>query len=62
MSNYQSDIDAVGKLRAEQGSAWGAINPESAARMKAQNRFKTGIDIAKQNYNYSYKYFFHTGI
>jgi isocitrate lyase len=47
MSNYQSDIDAVVKLRAEQGNAWGAISPESAARMKAQNRFKTGIDIAK---------------
>jgi hypothetical protein len=24
-----------------------AINPESAARMATQNRFKTGLDIAK---------------
>jgi isocitrate/methylisocitrate lyase len=47
MSTFQQDIDAVAGLRAEHGSAWDAINPESAARMKAQNRFKTGLDIAK---------------
>jgi len=47
MSNYQQDIAAVTSLRAEHGSAWGAINPEYAARMKAQNRFRTGIEIAK---------------
>ena len=47
MSNFQQDIDSVAKLRAEHGSAWDAINPEYAARMKAQNRFKTGIEIAK---------------
>ena len=29
------------------GSAWDAINPESAARMRAQNKFKTGLDIAR---------------
>jgi isocitrate lyase len=47
MSNYQQDIAAVTSLRADQGSAWNAISPEYAARMKAQNRFKTGLDIAK---------------
>ena len=47
MSQYQDDIQAVANLKAAQGSAWDAINPESAARMKAQNRFKTGLDIAK---------------
>ena len=47
MSNFQQDIDNVANLRSEHGSAWNAINPEYAARMKAQNRFKTGIDIAK---------------
>jgi isocitrate lyase len=26
---------------------WDAISPESAARMATQNRFKTGLDIAK---------------
>ena len=47
MSNFQQDIDAVASLRAQHGSAWDAINPEYAARMKAQNRFKTGLDIAR---------------
>jgi isocitrate lyase len=47
MSDFQNDIDAVAGLRAKHGSAWDGINPESAARMKAQNRFKTGLDIAR---------------
>ncbi|HJU70475.1 MAG TPA: isocitrate lyase [Paucimonas sp.] len=47
MSQYQDDIEAVAGLKAKQGSAWNAINPESAARMRAQNKFKTGLDIAK---------------
>jgi isocitrate lyase len=41
------DIDAVTSLKAGQGNTWQAINPESAARMRSQNRFKTGLDIAK---------------
>ncbi|WP_422135871.1 isocitrate lyase [Endozoicomonas sp. ALD040] len=47
MSNYLNDIDAIASLKATQGSSWEAINPEYAARMKAQNRFKTGLDIAR---------------
>ncbi len=47
MSQYQDDIKAVAGLKQQQGSAWNAINPESAARMRAQNKFKTGLDIAK---------------
>ncbi|MBB5369471.1 MULTISPECIES: isocitrate lyase [unclassified Janthinobacterium] len=47
MSQYQDDIKAVAGLKEQQGSAWNAINPESAARMRAQNRFKTGLDIAR---------------
>jgi isocitrate lyase len=47
MSNYKSDIDNLTSLCESQGQAWSAINPEYAARMKAQNKFKTGIDIAK---------------
>ena len=47
MSDFQKDIDAVASLRAEHGTAWDSINPEYAARMKMQNRFKTGLDIAK---------------
>ncbi|MEH6636993.1 MAG: isocitrate lyase [Halioglobus sp.] len=47
MSNFQQDIDAVASLRSEHGSSWNDINPEYAARMKMQNRFKTGLDIAR---------------
>ena len=47
MSNYLQDIDSVASLKANQGSSWEAINPEYAARMKAQNKFKTGLDIAR---------------
>ena len=47
MSQYQQDIQQFSDLKAAQGSAWNAISPEYAARMKAQNRFKTGLDIAK---------------
>ena len=32
MSQYQDDIKAVAGLKEQQGSAWNAINPESAAR------------------------------
>jgi isocitrate lyase len=47
MSEYQNDIQAVATLKQRYGSGWDAINPESAARMRAQNRFKTGLDIAR---------------
>jgi isocitrate lyase len=47
MTQYQDDIKAIASLKEQQGSAWNAINPESAARMRAQNKFKTGLDIAR---------------
>ncbi|WP_028116767.1 isocitrate lyase [Ferrimonas senticii] len=47
MSTYKSDIDSAANLIGSMGSAWNAINPEFAARMKAQNKFKTGLDIAR---------------
>ena len=47
MSAYQNDIKAVAALKESAGNSWSAINPESVARMRAQNRFKTGLDIAK---------------
>jgi isocitrate lyase len=47
MSTYNQDIAAVAALRDANGNAWNAINPESAARMRAQNKFKTGLEIAK---------------
>jgi len=47
MSTILNDIDAIATLRAKQGAAWEAINPEYAARMRAQNKFQTGLEIAK---------------
>ena len=47
MSAYQNDIKAVAALKEKAGSSWSAINPEFVARMRIQNRFKTGLDIAK---------------
>lgn len=46
-SNYHSALQTVRDLKGKYGATWNAINPESAARMVAQNQFKTGLDIAK---------------
>ncbi|WP_397362864.1 isocitrate lyase [Olleya sp. R77988] len=46
-NSYGSALEAVKNLKAKYGNAWNAINPESAARMVTQNRFNTGLDIAK---------------
>lgn len=45
--NYGSALQTVRNLKEKYGETWHAVNPESAARMIAQNRFKTGLDIAK---------------
>jgi isocitrate lyase len=47
MSQFQRDIKQVSALKSTKEGAWKAIDPNYAARMKAQNRFKTGLDIAK---------------
>ncbi|RDV29218.1 isocitrate lyase [Alteromonas aestuariivivens] len=47
MSNYQQDIDTIATLKAAKDGTWDGINPDYVARMKAQNRFKTGLDIAR---------------
>jgi isocitrate lyase len=47
MLNYQSAIEAVTTIKEKSGDSWSAINPESVARMRLQNQFKHGIDIAK---------------
>lgn len=46
-TNYSSALETVRNLKAKYGNSWNAINSESAARMATQNRFKTGLDIAK---------------
>ncbi|HNP35046.1 MAG TPA: isocitrate lyase [Woeseiaceae bacterium] len=47
MSNYTDDLNHAAHLIGNHGGAWDSISPESVARMKAQNRFTTGLDIAK---------------
>lgn len=47
MANYQDTISAARETTQQQGQSWHAINPEYVARMRLQNRFKTGLDIAK---------------
>ncbi len=46
-NTYSSALETVRNLKAKYGDTWNAIQPESAARMATQNRFKTGLDIAK---------------
>ncbi len=43
---YAQDVDQISSLL-KQHPTWNAINPKHAARMRAQNKFKTGLDIAK---------------
>ncbi|MAB42392.1 MAG: isocitrate lyase, partial [Pseudomonadales bacterium] len=47
MSAYQNEIKAVAALKEKMGSSWSAINPEYVARMRVQNRFKTGLEVAQ---------------
>ncbi len=47
MTTYKSAIETVRSLKAKYGNTWAAINTENAARIAVQNRFKTGLDIAK---------------
>lgn len=44
---YQDDINATHELVKSHNGAWDGIDAEAVARMRAQNRFHTGIDIAK---------------
>src|SRR5690554_4237686 len=43
---YAKDVDSIASI-VKQNPTWHAINPKHAARMRAQNKFKTGLDIAK---------------
>lgn len=47
MSTYNSVLDTIRSLKDKYGNSWNSISPENAARMTIQNRFKTGLDIAK---------------
>ena len=47
MSTFSEHTAAVTRLRESHAGSWNAINPENVARMRLQNQFKTGLDIAK---------------
>nr|WP_010130358.1 isocitrate lyase [Microbulbifer agarilyticus] len=51
MSTYANEIQTAAKLCETNGNAWDAISPESVARMRLQNQFKTGLDIARYTAN-----------
>ena len=46
-ANYSSALQTVKELKKKYGTTWSSVSPENAARMVAQNRFKTGLDIAR---------------
>jgi len=47
LHNYSSALDTVRQLKTKYGQPWDAIQPKHSARMSVQNRFKTGLDIAR---------------
>ncbi|WP_405205141.1 isocitrate lyase [Aquimarina sp. LLG6339-5] len=47
MTTYNSALDTVRTLKAKHGNTWATISPENAARIAIQNRFKTGLDVAR---------------
>lgn len=51
VSPYLKEIEALSALRNQHKDTWKGINPEYATRMRMQNRFKSGLDIARYTAN-----------
>ncbi len=47
MNQYRTLVSSAADTIAENGNRWDAISPENVARMQLQNRFRTGLDIAR---------------
>ena len=45
--SYNAQISQLDELIRGHNGAWGGISAEAVARMRLQNRFKTGLDIAR---------------
>src|SRR3546814_2102474 len=45
--SYNVQITQLDELIRGHNGAWGGISAEAVARMRLQNRFKTGLDIAR---------------
>lgn len=60
MTTYQGETDTLATLCQSQGSAWKTINPEYATRMRLQNRFRSGVDIAQLLLTLCVKTWLHT--
>ena len=46
-ASYQEHASKVAQLIESKKGTWDGINAESVARMRLQNRFRTGLDIAR---------------
>ncbi|MFM2410554.1 MAG: hypothetical protein RL481_1382 [Pseudomonadota bacterium] len=44
---YQTEIETTRQLISTHNGTWDSISPEAVARMRLQNRFQTGLDIAR---------------
>ena len=47
MSAYRQEIESASQLIEANRATWSSINAEHVARMRLQNRFRTGLDIAR---------------
>ena len=45
--SYQSEIKNAAKVIGGNGEPWSGIDPQAVARMRLQNRFACGLDIAR---------------
>lgn len=46
-TDYSTQIDSADQIIRAHGAPWSAISAEAVARMRLQNRFATGLDIAR---------------
>ena len=45
--SYKDNIAQIGQLVRTKNGTWDGIDAEAVARMRLQNRFRTGLDIAR---------------